>query len=432
MSYRPGSGGDTGPQGPQGPVGPKGDKGDTGNTGATGNQGPKGDTGNTGAQGPQGQQGPQGSTGNQGPQGATGSQGNPGATGSQGPKGDKGDTGDQGPQGPQGNVGATGAPGTTDWNGITNKPATFPPSTHSHAQSDVTGLATALTAKVDTTDGRLSDARAPTAHTQSASTISDSTPAGRGLLTAADVPAQRTALGLGTAALSAAAAFAAAVHSHAWTDIASGKPTTLAGYGITDAQASAQKDVANGYAGLNAAALVPMARMTPMVIANANTADQATLAATDTYVAGSAIAVGGRLKAGTKLWWRVRLSKSAAGVAAWSVLIRFGALATVADAVRVTIALGAQTAVADEGTLEVVCIIRSVGATGTVQGTIVAFIHRLDTTGLATVKWQAPAPVVSAAFDTTVANLVAGLSINPGAAGVFTFQVVEAEASNLA
>lgn len=33
--------------------------------------------------------------------------------------------------------------------------------------------------------------------------------------------------------------------------IITGKPTTLAGYGITDAQNSSQKDQANGYAGLN-------------------------------------------------------------------------------------------------------------------------------------------------------------------------------------
>lgn len=32
-----------------------------------------------------------------------------------------------------------------------------------------------------------------------------------------------------------------------------GTPTTLAGYGITDAQATSQKDAASGYAGLNAA-----------------------------------------------------------------------------------------------------------------------------------------------------------------------------------
>lgn len=41
---------------------------------------------------------------------------------------------------------------------------------------------------------------------------------------------------LGTAAASDTGDFAAASHTHAWSDITSGKPTTLSGYGITDAQ----------------------------------------------------------------------------------------------------------------------------------------------------------------------------------------------------
>lgn len=49
-------------------------------------------------------------------------------------------------------------------------------------------------------DSRLSDARTPTSHTHPASEISDSTAAGRTILTAADAAAQRTALGLGTVA----------------------------------------------------------------------------------------------------------------------------------------------------------------------------------------------------------------------------------------
>lgn len=60
---------------------------------------------------------------------------------------------------------------------------------HTHAISDVTSLQTAL------------DGKAAASHSHSASQISDSTAAGRALLTAADAAAQRASLGLGTGAL---------------------------------------------------------------------------------------------------------------------------------------------------------------------------------------------------------------------------------------
>ncbi len=133
-------------------------------------------------------------------------------------------------------------------------------------------------------DTRLSDSRTPTSHTHPATDISDSTAAGRTLLTDTDATAQRTSLGLGTAAvLNVAASGNAAsgevvkgddtrlsdartptAHTHAAADTISGafdvaripdlsglysvlahthnfaslssKPTTLSGYGITDAQ----------------------------------------------------------------------------------------------------------------------------------------------------------------------------------------------------
>ncbi len=54
------------------------------------------------------------------------------------------------------------------------------------------------------TDSRLSDARTPTAHNQSASTISDSTATGRAVLTALDAAAARTAIGAGTSSFDGA------------------------------------------------------------------------------------------------------------------------------------------------------------------------------------------------------------------------------------
>jgi hypothetical protein len=60
---------------------------------------------------------------------------------------------------------------------------------------------------------------APIVHTHTASQISDSTTAGRALLTAADAAAQRSSLGLGTAASAASTDFAPIVHTHTSADI---------------------------------------------------------------------------------------------------------------------------------------------------------------------------------------------------------------------
>lgn len=138
----------------QGPEGPKGDQGDQGI------QGLKGDKGDTGDQGIQGIQGLKGDKGDQGDQGIQGIQGL---------KGDKGDQGDQGIQGIQGvkgdkgDKGDTGAPGTTDFNALSNKPSTYPPTIGSTASTAVAG-----------NDTRLTDTRTPTDNTVSTAKIQDS------------------------------------------------------------------------------------------------------------------------------------------------------------------------------------------------------------------------------------------------------------------
>jgi len=75
-----------------------------------------------------------------GPPGPPGVDGAPGADSTV--PGPKGDTGDAGVPGPQGDPGPTGPPGTTEWSGIANKPATFPPSAHGHPFTDITGTIT--------------------------------------------------------------------------------------------------------------------------------------------------------------------------------------------------------------------------------------------------------------------------------------------------
>jgi hypothetical protein len=61
--------------------------------------------------------------------------------------GPAGPTGPQGPAGATGPQGPAGAAGASAWSDITGKPSTFPPSAHTHAIADTTGLQAALDAK---------------------------------------------------------------------------------------------------------------------------------------------------------------------------------------------------------------------------------------------------------------------------------------------
>jgi hypothetical protein len=140
-----------------------------------GEQGPQG---NQGEQGPQGYQGEPGLNGIDGTNGQGGGNGADGTNGIDGVDGEDGLSayqiavlygfiGDEvdwleslkGADGAPGAPGQQGSPGTTSWNGITDKPSTFAPSTHSHAIADVTGLQTAI------------DGKAASSHTHAATDI---------------------------------------------------------------------------------------------------------------------------------------------------------------------------------------------------------------------------------------------------------------------
>ena len=121
---QPGPIGPVGPKGDQGPVGPKGDQGVTGPVGPIGPVGPKGDQGPVG---PKGDQGPVGPKGDQGP---IGSKGDQGIAGPIGPKGDQGVAGPTGPIGPVGPKGDTPVIENLDAGVITSgilDPARLPP-----------------------------------------------------------------------------------------------------------------------------------------------------------------------------------------------------------------------------------------------------------------------------------------------------------------
>lgn len=155
--------------------------------------------------------------------------------------------------------------------------------------------------------------------------------------------------------------------------------------------------------------------------------------AADTYLVGSSIAIPASLtlQAGTQYRCKISLSKSAAGVAAPTVIVRIGVNGTTADAAAFTFTYGAQTAAVDTGFIELFFTVRTVGATGTLQATIVTEHNAATATGLGFTAATAITEANNASFNTTTASLIIGVSLNFGASAVVTTTQVEAELLNI-
>lgn len=145
-------------------------------------------------------------------------------------------------------------------------------------------------------------------------------------------------------------------------------------------------------------------------------ANPITANAADTYVGG--FLVTNRIQAGSLIVWRLNISKTAAGIAAPIFTFRSGTAGAVGDTARVTLTSPfAQTAVIDTGTMLAWAIVRTHGASG-VLSCGYQLGHALATTGLGAQPSYGQSGA-SSAFDTT-ANQIIGLSVNPGASGVWT------------
>lgn len=165
-------------------------------------------------------------------------------------------------------------------------------------------------------------------------------------------------------------------------------------------------------------------------IRNWNTSD-VTANAADTYLTGSACTIPQHLlQAGTTFRWRFALTKSAAGTAAPVWKVRVGTAGTTSDTAQLTFTSPSnQTAATDTGFVEIQAVLRNTGASGVLAG-ILMMTHANQTTGLASVQ-QVVVQTTSSGFDTTTASLIVGVSVDPGASGVWTHQVVTAEMCNI-
>lgn len=148
----------------------------------------------------------------------------------------------------------------------------------------------------------------------------------------------------------------------------------------------------------------------------------------DTYLTGSNIAVpSGGPYVGSTYHAIFDVAKTGAGVAAPVISFRLGTAGSTADTAQCTFTFPAQTGVIDVGTIEVWITFRTVGSTtsAVVQGRA-QIRHNLSITGFST-SVSPTLQVTSSGFDSTVASLIAGLSVNGGASAAWTVQLVRAE-----
>jgi hypothetical protein len=159
-------------------------------------------------------------------------------------------------------------------------------------------------------------------------------------------------------------------------------------------------------------------------------AAQSPAAGSTVYLTDSSISIPAlKLRAGSSFRWDLDLSKTAAGVAARSMLIKVGTAGTTADATIATLTNGTPTGVADEGYYRILFTIRTIGAAATSRASSLG-THNLSTTGLLPNETEYKR-VAGTTFDSTVANLIVGLAVTTGASEALTFDQIICQALNV-
>ena len=161
---------------------------------------------------------------------------------------------------------------------------------------------------------------------------------------------------------------------------------------------------------------------------NSSTAAQGAGFSTDTYLTGSFIKFIGPPKVGTKYKCRFSVSKTAGGTATPIIQVRVGTAGTTGDTSRGTFTFSAGTAATDAAWVECSFVLRSVGSgtSAVLQGTV-SFTSQPTTGFTSLIKSQA---ATSGGFDSTVADLGVGISVNGGTSASWTVQMVVAEIEN--
>jgi hypothetical protein len=156
--------------------------------------------------------------------------------------------------------------------------------------------------------------------------------------------------------------------------------------------------------------------------------------ASDTYLAGSTctIPLAGGWLARAQYQCDFDMTKTAAGTAAFTIIVRMGTLGTTSDAAILTLAYAVGTAAADTGLFTVRVNFRTVGSgtSAVIQG-ISTCVHHLAATGLITTGASGTGIILSTSsgFNSTTQTKI-GLSVNGSTSFSGTNTLVQARLLN--
>jgi hypothetical protein len=159
---------------------------------------------------------------------------------------------------------------------------------------------------------------------------------------------------------------------------------------------------------------------------NASTSSQ-TVTTTDTYITGSSCVVGaGNWAAGGQYRCRFEILKTNASTAVWSVNIRAGTAGTTADTAIIAVTGNTQTAIGDTMVLDINVNVRTIGASATSAGNMIAYHTAANSAGYGLTLNVVPLAIGQAAtFNSTTATTI-GVSFNGGASHSGTVTTVQA------
>lgn len=158
----------------------------------------------------------------------------------------------------------------------------------------------------------------------------------------------------------------------------------------------------------------------PLAQGAGNTGD---ITASATVTSLGSLFLGTRVVAGSGLFFRGRMSKTAAGTAAATFTLLTGPNGTTADTARVTHTMAVQTAVVDDGLVEISAVLRALGASAVIESTL-NFTHTGASVGLD----SGIAANLSKRLQATSSTFTLGnadyltVCCTPGTSGVWTFQ----------